>query len=143
MRSADGHRHQPAVAHLRAVDLVDIFGDHGRAGNRELVFGDQDRRGPGRIKREKAFAPLPGALLHQLQIEAVFAEHEPDEARMRTERVMEQRVHAAFDYFAALKKASTCGRGAKLPKQTGEATGVFTFYAIAAEERMGEKSPAF
>ena len=43
------------------------------------------RRG---IEREKRLAPFPGPLFHQAQIEAVFAEHQANEARMRTERMM-------------------------------------------------------
>ena len=37
-------------------------------------------------------------------IEAVFAQRQADEARMRTERMMKQREHEALDNFAALKK---------------------------------------
>ena len=51
---------------------------------------------PAGIERQKGLAPFPDPLLHQPQIEAVFAEHQANEARMRTERMMKQRVHAAF-----------------------------------------------
>ena len=70
------------------------------------AFGDQHRRGAGGIERQKRLAPLPDPLFHQPQIEAVFAERQADEARMRTERMMEQREHEALDNFAVLKKLS-------------------------------------
>jgi hypothetical protein len=65
---------------------------------------------PG-IQRQKRVAPLPGPLFHQAQIEAEFAEREPDESRMWAERMMQQREHAVLEYFAVLKKTSTA-RGA-------------------------------
>ena len=58
-----------------------------------IAFGDQDRRGARGIEHEKGLAPLPGPLFHQAQIEAVFAKGQANEARMRTERMMKQRVH--------------------------------------------------
>ena len=58
----------------------------------------------GGIERQERLAPLPTPLLHQAQIEAIFARHEADEARMRTERVMIEREHAAFGYVVALNK---------------------------------------
>ena len=76
--------------------LIDIFGDDGGAGNRRPAFVDQHRRGAGGIERQERLAPLPGPLLHQAQIEAVFAQHQADEARMRTERVVIEREHAAL-----------------------------------------------
>jgi hypothetical protein len=39
-------------------------------------------------------------------IEAVLAENEANEARLRTEWMMKQREHNAFDRFAILKKVS-------------------------------------
>jgi len=54
-------------------------GDGGKA------RGGQHRRGARRIERQKRLAPLPGALLHQPQVEAVLAEGKPDEARMRAD----------------------------------------------------------
>jgi hypothetical protein len=63
---------------------------------------------------------------------------------------MKQREHEALDNFAVLKKSSppelasvTPQRRAKLPKHANEATCVFGFFAIAAETRIGEKTPAF
>ena len=52
---------------------------------------------PAGLSARKRLAPLPGPLFHQPQIEPVFAEHEADEARMRTERMMEQREHEGLD----------------------------------------------
>ena len=99
MRSAIDGRQQPPLAHLGAMGLVEIFGDDAGAGNRRQALGDQHRRGARGIERQKRLAPLPGPLLHQPQIEAVFAERQADEARMRTERMMKQRVHAVLDSF--------------------------------------------
>ena len=61
------------------------------------ALGDQDRRGGRGIEREKRLAPFPGPLFHQPQVEAVFAEDQANEARMRTERMMEQRVHEVLE----------------------------------------------
>src|SRR6202161_2997238 len=84
--------------------LIEIFGDDSGAGNRRPAFGDQHRRGACRVERQKRLAPLPDPLFHQPQIEAVFAERQPDEARMGTERMMKQREHEAFDSFTTLRK---------------------------------------
>ena len=62
-----------------------------------ITFGDQDRRGARGIEREKRLAPFPGPFFHQPQIEAVFAEHQANEARMRAERMMVQRVHEVLE----------------------------------------------
>ncbi len=45
------------------------------------------------LSTRNRFAPFPGPLFHQAQVEAVFAQHQANEARMRTERVMIERVH--------------------------------------------------
>jgi hypothetical protein len=83
------------------MGLVDIFGNDSGAGDRGLAFVDQYRRRGRWIEREKAFPAFPGALFHQPQLETVFAQHQADESRMRTERVMKQREHAALEYVAA------------------------------------------
>ena len=57
--------------------------------DRRLAFDEKHRRGSGRIERQKTLAPLPRPLLLQLQLEAVFTQRQADEARMRTEGVME------------------------------------------------------
>src|SRR6185295_4894528 len=97
------------------MGLVEIFGDHAGAGDGRKARGGQYRRGPRRVERQKRLAPLPDALLHQPQIEAVLAECKPDEARMRTERVMKQREHEALDRFAVLNKLSLPGEAAFAP----------------------------
>ena len=58
---------------VRAMGLVEIFGDDAGAGNRRLAFRHQHRRGARGIERQKRLAPLPDPLFHQPQIEAVFA----------------------------------------------------------------------
>src|SRR3954454_9544854 len=94
------------------MGLVEIFGDDAGAGDRRKPLGDQHRRGARRIEREKPLPPLPDALLHQPQIEAVLAEGKTDEARMRTEWMMQQREHEALDRFAVLNKLSLPGEAA-------------------------------
>ena len=49
---------------------------------------------PAGLMRQEILAPLPDPLLDQPRVEAVLAEREPHEARMRAERMMEQRQHA-------------------------------------------------
>jgi hypothetical protein len=56
---------------------------------------------------------------------------------------MEQREHEVLDSFAVLKKLSPPECGAKLQKQTSEATPCFSHFDVAAEERISEKNPAF
>ena len=80
MRSLIDDRQQPPLLCVRAMNLVEIFGDDCGAGYRGPVLGRQDRRGAGGIEREIGFAPFPGALFHQPQIEAVFAEDQANEA---------------------------------------------------------------
>jgi hypothetical protein len=55
-----------------------------------MAFLDQHRRGAGGIEQQEGLAPLPHPFLNQAHRHAVFAHHETDETRMRTERVMEQ-----------------------------------------------------
>ena len=79
------------------MGFVEIFGDDCRAGNRRQAFGNQDRRGRRGIERQKRFAPFPDPFFDQPQIQAVFASDQADEARMRAERMMKQRVHEVFE----------------------------------------------
>ena len=83
-------RQQPALAGFGAARLVEIFGDDRGAGHRRTAFLDQHRRGAFRIEREEFLAPLPHALLDQARRDAVLAERQAHEARMRAERMMEQ-----------------------------------------------------
>ena len=55
---------------------------------------DQHRRGAGRVEHEEILAPLPDPLLDRARGEPVLADREAHEARMRAERMMEQRQHA-------------------------------------------------
>src|SRR6266851_5158765 len=87
--------------------VAQIIGDDSGAGNRRLAFRYQYRRGAGRVQRKKRLTALPGPLFGQPQIEAVFAERQADEARMRAERMMEQGEHGGLEYFAMLKNLST------------------------------------
>src|SRR5204863_308839 len=69
------------------------------AGNGRHALGKQHRRRSGGIERQERLAPFPGPLLDQPQIEAVFAQDQANEARMRTERMVEQCEHAVPEYF--------------------------------------------
>src|ERR1700738_492613 len=86
------------------MGFVDIFADQASPGYCRQALGDQHRRGSCRVQGEKGLPPLPCALLHQPQIEAVFADDETDESRMRAERMMVQREHAGLVVFRSLTK---------------------------------------
>ena len=58
-----------------------------------MAFLDQDRRRARRIEHEELLTPLPDALLDQADCDAVFAERETHEARVRAEGMMEEREH--------------------------------------------------
>ena len=51
---------------------------------------------PAGLSSRKRLAALPDPLLDQAAFEPVLGQRQPDEARMRAERVMEQRQHEAF-----------------------------------------------
>src|SRR6476620_4821538 len=110
------------------MGFIKVFGDDPGAGNRRLALGDQHRRGGLRIEREKRLAPLPDPLLYQPEVEAVLAQRQADEARLRAERVVKQREHGVLDSFAALRRPiSPRAPGeprerVKLPKHAVEAT---------------------
>ena len=89
-------RQQPLVAELAAPGLVEILGDDGGARNRRMAFLHQHRRGAGRVEHQELLAALPHPLLDRARGKAVLAERQAHEARMRAERVMEQRQHAAL-----------------------------------------------
>src|SRR3979490_747625 len=117
------------------MGLIEIFSDDSGAGNRRPAFRYQHRRGARGVQCKKCLATFPGALVHQPRIEAVFAQREADEARMRTERMMKQREHEPLDRFRMIKKFSTVLRRAytpqqrsKLPKHANEATCVLPLF---------------
>jgi hypothetical protein len=87
-------RQQAQVAQLTAADLVEELGDDGGARDRRMPLGHQHRGGAGGIEHEEILAPLPDPLLDGARGEPVLADREPHEARMRAERMMEQRQHA-------------------------------------------------
>ena len=90
---ADVTRQQPMLAKIGTTGLVEILGDDARVGHRRVAFFDQHRRRAGGIKREKFGPALPWALLDEPRRQAVLAQRQPDEARMRTERLMQQGQH--------------------------------------------------
>src|SRR3569623_3552996 len=61
---------------------------------------------------------------------------------MRTERMMKQRKHEAFDYLMVLKNPSMFVRCHTSPSKP-RGKGALAHFAIASEGRIGEKSPAF
>src|SRR6202022_3331628 len=93
-------------AHFSAVGFIEVLGNDSGAGNRGLALRYQHRRGGRGIEPHKPLAPLPDPLFHQPQIEAVFPQRKADEARLRTERMMEQREHESLDHFTVIKKPS-------------------------------------
>src|SRR4051812_13923682 len=125
------------------MGLVEILGDHAGAGDGRKACGRQDRRGARRIERQERLAPLPDALLDQPQIEAVLAEGEPDETRMRAEWMMKQREHEALDRFAVLNKLSLPGKAAFALERHARLTTPSTLsgrrlvFDIAAVKRIG------
>ena len=82
-------RHQPELAEGEPAGLVEIFGDDAGARHRRRALFDQNRRGPGRIERQKFLAPLPDPLLDEPRRQTVFFERQPHEAGMRADRMME------------------------------------------------------
>src|SRR6202012_3732983 len=132
------------LAHVRAAGLVDELGDDRRGRDRWLPLGEQHRRRAGWIEREETFPPLPGPFLHQAQVEAVLAEHEANEARMRAEGMVKQRVHVTFLVcLRRLTKRSNLEKGtANYPWDRG-AQAAFLHLAIAALWRISEKNAHF
>ncbi len=58
------------------------------------------------VERQEFLAPLPHALLDQTRRDAEFAQHQAHEARMRAERMMEERDHSP----RSICLAPRCGR---------------------------------
>ena len=82
-----------AFAELRAIGLVQIFGDDRRARNRRLAVQHHHRRGARRIHRQKRLVAIPDPFLDEFGFQPVLAECEADETGMRTEGVMEKGNH--------------------------------------------------
>src|SRR4051795_12384790 len=120
------------------MGLVEILGDHAGAGDGREARGRQHRRGARRIQRQERLAPLPGPLLHQPQIEAVLAEGEPDETRMRAEWMMKQREHEALDRFAVLNKLSLPGKAAFALGSQNEASWQLTRPSTCFEKTLAK-----
>src|SRR5262249_32329610 len=76
--------------------LIEIFGDDRGAGNRGVAFLHKHRRGARRVENEEFLAPLPHPLLDRARGQAVLAERQPHEARVRAKGVVEQRQHRAL-----------------------------------------------
>src|SRR5215472_10559112 len=76
--------------------LVGVLGDDRRPRNRGTAFLHHHRSRAGGIEDEKFLAAFPHALLDRARGEAVFAERQAYETRVRAERVVEQCQHAAL-----------------------------------------------
>ena len=82
--------------------------------DRRKAVRHQHRRGARGIEQQKPFAPFPGTFFHQPQVEAMFAQHQANEARMRTERVVKERVHEILELKIAARgtlRAGSCESG--------------------------------
>src|SRR5215472_18917043 len=88
--------HEPRVAELPAAGLVEIFGNDGGARHRRMALLHQHRGAAGRIDGEELGPALPHPLLDRPHGDTVLAQGQPDEARMRTERMVEQRQHTMW-----------------------------------------------
>src|SRR4029077_6625174 len=89
-----------------ATGLVEIFGDHARAGYRRRTLFPQNRRGPRRIEHQELRAPFPHPFFDELRRQTVFFEYEAHEAGMRTNRMVEQRQHCAASLGSELAEKS-------------------------------------
>src|SRR6516165_12276776 len=89
-----------------AAGLVEIFGNHARAGNRERPLFDQNRRGSRRIEHQELVATLPHPLFDEFWRQTVFLQHEADETGMWTNRMVEQRQHCAASLVSDLAENS-------------------------------------
>jgi hypothetical protein len=85
--------HQPAVALQHAARLVEIFGGDGCADDRPVALGQKNRQRRRRVQRQEFLAPLPGLLLDQRQLLAIFGEGEAQEATRGEQGMMKQGQH--------------------------------------------------
>ena len=74
-----------------------------------VAFLHQHRRGAGGIEGQELLAALPDALLDHARGDAIFAERQADETRVRAEWVMKQRQHAALRIAAISRRADPTG----------------------------------
>jgi hypothetical protein len=86
-----GRRRRSASASPRVSSRYSAIGPG--TGHDEPAILAQDRRRPGGIELEELAPPFPDAFFDQRGVEAELAEREPDEARMRAERIMVKRGH--------------------------------------------------
>ena len=77
-----------------------------RADERDALVGlDHHRRLAGRVQVDELVALLPRILAHQLVADALLGEDQPDLARKRAQRELEELPHGAGSF-------SACGRTA-------------------------------
>src|SRR5262249_39824026 len=101
----DFARQQAQFAEFVPPRLVEVFGDDGGPRNRGAAFLHHHWRRAGGIENEELLAALPHTLLHGPCGDAVFAERQAYETRVRAERVVEQCQHAALRIAAVLGRA--------------------------------------
>src|SRR5262249_30218999 len=98
----DFARQQAQFAELGPSGLVEVFGDDGCPRNRGTTFLHHHRSRASGIEDEKFLAAFPHTLLDRARGDAVFAERQAYETRVRAERVVEQCQHAALRIAALL-----------------------------------------
>ena len=81
--------------HRHTVDrLIEIFDDRLRSYQGDALVGlDHDRSFPGRIEVDELVTLFPWVFAHQLMADALLCENEPDLARKRAERELEELPH--------------------------------------------------
>jgi hypothetical protein len=102
-------RQQALLADLDASRFIEIFGDDPRAGNGGVAFLHQHRRGAVGIEGQKLLAALPHPFLGHPCGDAILAECQAYETRVRAEWVMKQRQHAALRIAAISRRADPAG----------------------------------
>jgi hypothetical protein len=79
--------HQAVLLERQSARLVQIFrNDIGPRNSRHIGAIGEDGREAGGIKGEKSLPSLKSPLLDQLWLNAIFAERDPDKARMGAKR---------------------------------------------------------
>ena len=86
---------QPVSAQGETAGLVEIFSD--RPGARDDGSGlfNENRCLPGRIEYEEIMSALERFFFDEFRLDGIFGQEQPDETRMRAERVMIKRDHSA------------------------------------------------
>src|SRR6185312_290700 len=99
------------------------------AWNRRKAVRHQNRRGAGGIEQEKTLASFPGTLFRQAQVDAVFAQRQPNETRMRAERMVIKRVHEILELKSRPEEPSKpCHANRDTSQASARDNGVLAFF---------------